>query len=117
MLEVITDVLQSSSPSSATPVTSTSTTSMDISESFRPEDLSKTDFFDFVTSPDYTGGINIDRPPSDSEQNGTSNNQPLQGFDQVSTKYLNFNIYLLFVFDTVRHATTKTNKCSICLCK
>jgi hypothetical protein len=59
---------------------------MDISETFRPEDLSKTDFFDFVTSPDYSGGLSIDRPPSDGEQNGngTPNTQPLQGFDQVS---------------------------------
>lgn len=36
-----------------------SSTSMDISETFRPEDLSKTDFFDFVTAPDL--GIACDR--------------------------------------------------------
>lgn len=60
---------------------------MDISETFRPEDLSKTDFFDFVTAPDM--GINvvdIDRPPSRDVMkttNGNNDNQPLQGFDQV----------------------------------
>lgn len=59
----------------------TSATSMDISESFRPEDLSKTDFFDFVSAP----------PEQESNQgaqsvNNSNNNeqQPLQGFDQVS---------------------------------
>ena len=32
---------------------------MDISESFRPEDLSKTDFFDFVSSPGMDIGIGM----------------------------------------------------------
>lgn len=57
-----------------------SSASMDIPESFRPEDLSKTDFFDFVTAPDL--GINVDGPPS-AEINGTGNDLPLQGYDQV----------------------------------
>lgn len=57
-----------------------SSTSMDISETFRPEDLSKTDFFDFVTAPDM--GIGVDRQ-SGSDTNGTVD-QPLQGYDQVS---------------------------------
>ncbi|XP_034113298.1 myb-like protein AA [Drosophila albomicans] len=34
-------------------------TGMDISESFRAEDLSKTDFFDFVTAPDMGIGIGV----------------------------------------------------------
>lgn len=34
-------------------------TGMDISESFRTEDLSKTDFFDFVTAPDMGIGIGV----------------------------------------------------------
>lgn len=61
-----------------------SSTSMDISETFRPEDLSKTDFFDFVTAPDMGIGIGVvgDRPPGSNETNGTSD-QPLQGYDQV----------------------------------
>lgn len=63
----------------------TSATSMDISESFRPEDLSKTDFFDFVSAPP-------EQENNQGSQNGnnvnSSNNdqQPLQGFDQVSYK-------------------------------
>ncbi|XP_037950888.1 transcription factor Sp1-like [Teleopsis dalmanni] len=36
-----------------------SSTGMDITESFRPEDLSKTDFFDFVTAPDMDIGIGV----------------------------------------------------------
>lgn len=58
-----------------------SATRMDISESFRPEDLSKTDFFDFVSAP---------QPPSDvqdttnqTSQDLNADHQPLQGFDQV----------------------------------
>lgn len=55
--------------------------SMDITESFRPEDISKTDFFDFVTTPDSIGiGIN-DRVTGDA--NGVGLDAPLQGFDQV----------------------------------
>lgn len=65
-----------------------SSTSMDITETFRPEDLSKTDFFDFVTAPDL--GIGVDRPGGD--VNGT-NDQPLQGYDQVNKK-LNFIIFV-----------------------
>lgn len=49
-----------------------SSTSMDISETFRPEDLSKTDFFDFVTAPDL--GIAIDRPHTASEPNNNNSN-------------------------------------------
>lgn len=56
--------------------------SMDITESFRPEDISKTDFFDFVTTPDSIGiGIN-DRLSGDT--NGVGLDAPLQGFDQVN---------------------------------
>jgi hypothetical protein len=58
----------------------TSAAKMDISESFHPEDLAKTDFFDFVSA-----------PPSEQEGNqatqnnsNSNNDQPLQGFDQVS---------------------------------
>jgi hypothetical protein len=60
----------------------TSATSMDISESFRPEDLSKTDFFDFVSAPPEQES----NQGSQSGNNVNSNNdqQPLQGFDQVS---------------------------------
>ncbi|XP_046803869.1 myb-like protein Q [Lucilia cuprina] len=36
-----------------------SSTGMDISESFRPEDISKTDFFDFVTAPDMGIGLGV----------------------------------------------------------
>lgn len=58
----------------------TSATSMDISESFRPEDLSKTDFFDFVSAPPEQENNN------QGAQSGNNNEQqqPLQGFDQVS---------------------------------
>ncbi|XP_055923489.1 probable basic-leucine zipper transcription factor D [Eupeodes corollae] len=61
-----------------------STTSMDISETFRPEDLSKTDFFDFVTAPDMGIGIGVghDRPPGTSDTNGTTNDPALDGYDQ-----------------------------------
>lgn len=61
-------------------------TSMDITESFRPEDLSKTDFFDFVTAPDLGIGVNVDRP-SGVDTNGGRSDQVLQGFDQVSYFY------------------------------
>lgn len=60
---------------------------MDITETFRPEDLSKTDFFDFVTAPDL--GIGIDRPPGSDTNN--SSEQPLQGFDQVCTKFKKYS--------------------------
>lgn len=58
-----------------------SSASMDIPESFRPEDLSKTDFFDFVTAPDL--GIHVEGPPISADINGTGNDLPLQGYDQV----------------------------------
>lgn len=58
----------------------TSATSMDISESFRPEDLSKTDFFDFVSGPPEQEN----NQGSHNNSNNTNNDQPLQGFDQVS---------------------------------
>lgn len=55
---------------------------MDISESFRPEDLSKTDFFDFVSAPpEQEGNLN---DQNSSNINNNNNVQPLQGFDQVS---------------------------------
>lgn len=77
-----------------------STGSMDITETFRTDDITKTDFFDFVTAPDTIGiGIN-DRVTSDS--NGNNIDAPLQGFDQViEVEYQlflnveeNFEIYL-----------------------
>lgn len=56
-------------------------TGMDITEAYRTDDITKTDFFDFVTAPDTIGiGIN-DRVTSDT--NGTNIDAPLQGFDQV----------------------------------
>lgn len=58
-----------------------SATSMDISESFRPEDLSKTDFFDFVSAPPEPEG-------NQATQNSNNNDQPLQGFDQVSRHFI-----------------------------
>ncbi|XP_070492198.1 uncharacterized protein [Chironomus tepperi] len=62
----------------------TSATSMDISESFRPEDLSKTDFFDFVTAPPEQEQESNQGTQSGNNVNSNSNNdqQPLQGFDQ-----------------------------------
>lgn len=64
------------------------TTSMDISESFRPEDLSKTDFFDFVSAPPPEQQESNQGTQSGNNVNSSSNNdqqqQPLQGFDQVS---------------------------------
>lgn len=72
--------------SSLDAVMSSSTRGMDITESFRPEDLSKTDFFDFVTAPEI--GMGVDRPTGGNGTNdssGNQNDQPLQGFDQVST--------------------------------
>ena len=58
-----------------------SATSMDISESFRPEDLSKTDFFDFVSAPEQDGN---QVTQNNNNINNNNNDQPLQGFDQVS---------------------------------
>lgn len=59
-----------------------STGSMDITETFRTDDITKTDFFDYVTAPDTIGiGIN-DRVTSDT--NGSNLDAPLQGFDQVN---------------------------------
>lgn len=56
---------------------------MDVKESFQTEDISKTDFFDFVTAPD----MNIQRGDNKfyhEESNDAARNlQPLQGFDQV----------------------------------
>ncbi|CAO1412962.1 unnamed protein product [Diamesa tonsa] len=49
---------------------------MDISGSFRPEDLSKTDFFDFVSAPPEVENETATQSSTISEQ------QPLQGFDQ-----------------------------------
>lgn len=68
---------------------SSSATSMDIGETFRPEDISKTDFFDFVTPPDM-GGVG-DRPPGGNDTN-TQSDQPLQGFDQVNIINLKYFI-------------------------
>lgn len=60
-----------------------STGSMDITEAYRTDDITKTDFFDFVAAPDTIGiGIN-DRVTTDT--NGTNIDAPLQGFDQVHT--------------------------------
>lgn len=64
-----------------------SVSSMDITDSFRPEDLSKTDFFDFVSPPQ--------QEISESTKNSItvmakSNEQPLQGFDQVSVSHTLF---------------------------
>lgn len=64
---------------------SSSTKSMDISETFRPEDLSKTDFFDYVTGPAMT--MNVDETNRAAENSTESTiQQPLQGFDQVKLK-------------------------------
>lgn len=72
----------------------TSATSMDISESFRPEDLSKTDFFDFVTAPPEQEQESNQGTQSGNNVNSNSNNdqQPLQGFDQVSL-FVQFILY------------------------
>lgn len=56
---------------------------MDISESFRPEDLSKTDFFDFVSAPPEQEG---NQATQNSNNANNNNDQPLQGFDQVSSE-------------------------------
>ena len=69
-----------------------SSTSMDITESFRPEDLSKTDFFDFVTTAPELG-ITLDRPSGNETQNNT-NDQPLQGYDQVSCEQKTNTYYI-----------------------
>lgn len=58
-----------------------SAASMDISESFRAEDLSKTDFFDFVSAPPEQEGNHATH-----NANTSSNDQALQGFDQVSSR-------------------------------
>lgn len=55
----------------------TSSATMDISGSFRPEDLSKTDFFDFVSAPPE-----VENEPA-TQSSTISEQQPLQGFDQV----------------------------------
>lgn len=66
-------------------VMSSSARGMDISETFRPEDLSKTDFFDFVTAaaPEMGTGNTTGNEPN------TGNDQPLQGFDQVRQLFYN----------------------------
>lgn len=65
-------------------------TSMDITETFRPDDITKTDFFDFVTANDSIGiGIN-DRVAGD--VNGSNLDTPLQGFDQVNQLKFQFCI-------------------------
>lgn len=82
-----------------------STGSMDITESFRPEDISKTDFFDFVTTPDSIGiGIN-DRVASDT--NGGSLDTPLQGFDQVIFN----NIHLIDCLSEKKKKKKRLNRC------
>lgn len=58
-----------------------SVSSMDISDSFRPEDLSKTDFFDFVSPPQQD--ISETTKNNSITVMGKGNEQPLQGFDQV----------------------------------
>lgn len=63
-----------------------SATSMDISESFRPEDLSKTDFFDFVSAPPEPEGNQATQ--NSNNANSNNNDQPLQGFDQVSRHFI-----------------------------
>lgn len=78
-----------------------STGSMDITETFRTDDITKTDFFDFVTAPDTIGiGLN-DRVTSDT--NGNNLDAPLQGFDQVKTTSFFFfffsKFHLLFTFE------------------
>ncbi|CRK98497.1 CLUMA_CG011854, isoform A [Clunio marinus] len=55
---------------------------MDISEAFRPEDLQKTDFFDFVSAPPEQENSLTTQTVNSS--NNFHNDQPLQGFDQVS---------------------------------
>lgn len=61
---------------------------MDISDAFRPEDLPKSDFFDFVNTDSI--GIGIDRQ----SMNADSLDPPLQGFDQVN----------VFIFSSVNEA-------------
>lgn len=61
-----------------------SATSMDISESFRAEDLSKTDFFDFVSAPSEQESNHATNNVI--QVNTSSNEQPLQGFDQVRSR-------------------------------
>lgn len=63
---------------------------MDITETFRPEDLPKTDFFDFVTSDAIGIGIG--------DRHGTSMSTdsldpPLQGFDQVTNLVVHISNY------------------------
>lgn len=64
-----------------------SATKMDISESFHPEDLAKTDFFDFVSAPPPEQDGN-QATQNSNNGNSINNDQPLQGFDQVSTSTL-----------------------------
>lgn len=79
----------------------TSATSMDISESFRPEDLSKTDFFDFVTAPPEQEQESNQGTQSGNNVNSNSNNdqQPLQGFDQVS-------VFVQFIYPPKKNKIT-----------
>lgn len=58
-----------------------SAASMDISESFRAEDLSKTDFFDFVSAPPEQESNHVTPNATTS-----SNDEALQGFDEVSSR-------------------------------
>lgn len=66
---------------------------MDISESFRAEDLSKTDFFDFVSAPPEQDGNHA--TSNAINENTSSNDQPLQGFDQVSSRHISTKLALI----------------------
>jgi hypothetical protein len=93
MLNAIPDVLQSSTTSSGAQTTKISTSkassrtvlakfkNMDMGEDIRDEDLGKTDFFDFVTTAEYSG--RLERPPDDTKINST-NSQTLARYEQVS---------------------------------
>lgn len=62
---------------------------MDISETFRPEDLSKTDFFDFVTAPDL--GIACDRNDGAGSAEPTSANGTVGNCTGTSSNINNNN--------------------------
>ena len=59
-----------------------SSTGMDISESFRPEDISKTDFFDFVTAPDMGIGLGVNVNLHHSHHNHQQQQQQQQQHQQ-----------------------------------
>lgn len=73
---------------------SLSAQNIDISESFRPEELSRTDFFDFVSGSETTMTTNLSQADNEDTIEAA---QPLQGFDQVNLQFFIFALLLKLI--------------------